>query len=336
METISIIIPTILRPSVIHTAKICARLAQDPRIEIIVSVNPLDMGDKQARETLGRLLEIENIRVEIQRVSQPTAEASSFHSIVFARHSWVWFLGDDDYLDSAAVQQALKLIEGTADFWLINCLLRYPSGYESKYYEIGPKQDQICIGLEFFKKFGLISATTTISCILVRKEALDIEYFEKLHEIQGIYSHSFFLFSMLYNRQVGATDRMLIVRNEAFEEDIRHGLEKYTESLGIPFHYLFTRGLLSLVFAASSKTGIPVDVILNFRELEITKGQIRKNKKQHILARTLGDFMLATATAFSEVDSSLEGFKYELSNSNFSSSGDLVFESPVRVTLENS
>lgn len=332
--TLSIIIPTILRETVFETANRCAQMAIDPRVEVIVSVNPMYLDISAHSKVLDKLSEIKNIRIEIQESSRPTAESSAFHSIKFAKNDWVWFVGDDDFLTEGAVNQALNLIPNAADFWLLNCNLDYDSSFQTKYYEVGPRIDQLSTGLDLFNKFGLISATTTLSCLLIRKKSLDLQFFDELHAIQGIYSHSFFLFCMLHERIVGATDRALIKRSEALPLEIQRGLEKYAESIQVPFGSLFTYGLLDLVKASSAKTGIPIVDILNFRELEIIKTEVTRRKKQYILVRSLGDFILGAGEMFFKGKELFSALVSSMEQFGFTPRESLVLDSPVRVTLE--
>lgn len=335
MTSLSIIIPTILRSSVLETASRCASLAKDSRVEVIVSINPLGFDAAGATAVHEALKKISNLRIEIQPSSRSTAESSAMNSLDFAKNEWVWFVGDDDNLSIDAVEKALSMIEKPVDFWLVNCILNYRSGFSAKYFEIGPAREQVGLGRELFKKFGLVSATTTLSCLIFRREIADLNFFNELHDLQGIYSHSFFLFASLHNRHVGVSDFPFIQRTESNSDEIKAGLQKYVDSKELPFHSIYTTGLLALINAVSTKTGIPVGEILRFRELEIIKNiDIISNNTHKILVSSLGDFILAATRATPVLDPNLTKVKRELTANGFRSRGQgLVMAAPVRVTL---
>jgi hypothetical protein len=323
----------------VETASQCAALASDPRVEVVVSINPLGFETEGAASVLDALKAIPNLRIEIQPSPRSTAESSAMNSIGFAQNDWVWFVGDDDNLSKNAITEILLMIDKPVDFWLLNCVLNYLSGFSSKYYEVGPRREQVGLGKDLFKKFGLVSATTTLSCLVFRKEIVDLDFFNELHDLQGIYSHSFFLFACLYNRSVGVSDLPLVQRTEGTSVEIKLGLQKYVKSKGVPFYSIFTTGLLALIEEVSKKTGIGVGEILEYRELEIIKNlEIVSNKTHRILVNRLGDFMLGfTLTALESspiLDAKLLKVQRELNEYGFRVRGQgLVMAAPVRVTL---
>jgi hypothetical protein len=335
MSSLSIVIPTVLRPSVIETANRCAMFANDPRVEVVVSINPLAFTSQDADVVHQTLLKIPNIRIEIQSSPRFTAESSAMNSICFAGNEWIWFLGDDDHLSPHAIEHVLLLIENPVDFWLVNCTLNFPSGYSSKYYSVGPNREQVGLGKELFQKFGLVSATTTLSCLVIRKKVVDLNFFNELHSIQGVYSHSFSLFACLFSRKVGVSDMPLVNRAEGTSEQIQASLQSYVESQSRPFHTIFTTGLLSLIKAVSERTGMPMLEILRFREIEIIKNiEIVSDATHRVLISSLGDFILAAVRATPILDPNLTVVEKEIYESGFRGNGQgLVMSAPVRVTL---
>ena len=332
---LSIVIPTILRSSVIQTVNNCLTLCAGYNVEIVVGVNPLNLYGLEEQSVLSSLLNIPGLQVKIQNSPKETAEASAFASIEFAKGEWILFLGDDDELDEKNFEEVFDLLDFNVDFWLLNCNLLYSSGFRSPYYTIGPEPRQVSSGLDLFKKFGLVTATTTLSCLLFKKESVDLNLFQRIESIQGIYSHSFFLFCNFASRMVGATNTCFINRKEASSIEVGAALSRYASNLGIPSTEIFTLGLYKLVEFASRHTGLEIGEILSFRELEIFK-DVKEfslaNHKVHVT--TLGGFISEFVQRSDYFDTRITRLEHCLYEQGFEKSGDhLILDAPVRVTL---
>ena len=289
---ITIVIPTILRDSVVRTVKKCARLAKKSnglaRVAVVVNCPQPNI---QQQKTIRRLRRIKGVDIYLQEKFRVSAEQSAIHAAGFAKTNWIWFMGDDDIPSKGSLNHLGILINRSdADFWLLNCNLRVGSR-TVPYYQVGPKPIQTSTGIILFERLGLISATTTLSCWLIKRELVDAKQFEQFHDVMGIYSHSFWLLSALHSKRAGLTDYKCVERNEEKPEAIAQSLTKYTATIGEEITYIWGAGLESLVAKACQVTGISQEQIWKFRELELYKTWLPK-EKQLILVRRLASVIV--------------------------------------------
>ena len=136
---------------------------------------------------------------------------------------------------------------------------------------LGLRQKDVTLyktGERLFRDFGLISATTTLSCLLFKKDDFCIEVFNKFSKKSEVYSHSFSLLHMFYDKPCAfVSEPVLTYSQNTTEEEMYNFGKVYGERFA---YYPFTAGLVDLIRVLSSGTNIEVDKILSFNEIEIS------------------------------------------------------------------
>lgn len=202
-----------------------------------------------------------------------SAEESLFHATQFVESDYIWCFGDDDYIKITAFDVIIKIIEDNEniDFYLLNCdIVTFWNKKITRY--LSSNKDLIIYdkGFNLFKDFGLISVTTTISCLLFKKSSIEIELFEKISSISKIYSHSFFLFLIFYKKSVAFVGYSLLTYKASSVKDEILSISS-VKPLGSLDLYSFNIGLVELINFVSKKTGINKKEILLFNEIEFNK-----------------------------------------------------------------
>jgi len=202
-----------------------------------------------------------------------SAEESLFHATKFVNTDYIWSFGDDDYLRINAFDGIVKIIEDNKniDFYLLNCdIVTFWNKKITRY--LSSNKDLIIYdkGFNLFKDFGLISTTTTISCLLFKKSSINIGLFEEISSISKIYSHSFFLFIIFYQKPVAFVSNSFLVYKASQINDELSSIKSVNPDGNLDL-YSFNIGLLKLVKFASKLTGINKDDILMFNEIEFNK-----------------------------------------------------------------
>jgi hypothetical protein len=324
-QQISIVIPTVLRPTIFKTIESLFEQKDIDRVKVEVVINPLFV-DKKILKKLGR---IKGIIVRFHKGEYLTAEQSAFHAVATSTSDWIWILGDDDIAAPGSISHILDLVNNSdIDFWLLNCSLKFDQ-VPLKYYEVGPSRIQIARSFDVWQKLGFLTALTTLSCFLIRKRVLDLKLFEEFHKIQGVYSHSFSLLAMLQGSLVGITDRACVIRNEQGSEDIEKSLRRYSNSIGRDFDSLWIEGVIRLAEKLSHLTNIPLSTLLDFREIEIVKDPLSSYIIQSdisFLVSSTKEVSYKRLMLRSRISSSL---KEKLSGG----SPGLILKGPIRISL---
>lgn len=320
--SLSIVIPTTAtRPSIFKTIESLFDSFPISGVKVEVVVNRL-----RSNQLIIEKLSLDP-RIELRFQSQihETAEASALWAAYTSNSDWIWILGDDDLATPGSINHVLELLNSSeVDFWLLNVLLVF-NEIPLEYYRIGPQPIQVCSANKLWERCGFFSILTTISCFLVRRSRINIELFTEFHTIQGIYSHSFSLLAMLKNSNVGATDFFCVLRNEEAAENISMSLSSYAKSKNIDLSSIWTTGAKDLFELLSSKIGIPVSRLLNYREIEL-----RKNPNVSYLKSS--DVEILVSTSESVVDRFDEN-KLDETGQNILVSQDMIFNAPVRISL---
>jgi glycosyltransferase involved in cell wall biosynthesis len=266
-QQISIVIPTILRNSIFKTISSILNQENGNKVLIEVVVNPISKNVK----LLKKLQNDNRISVRTHLQAFSTAEESALHAAYSSKSDWIWILGDDDIATEGSISHVIGLVSNLeTDFWLLNCNLNF-QGVPLKYYDVGPKTIQISRSFDLWRKLGFLTATTTLSCFLIKREALDLNIFQEFNEIQGIYSHSFSLLAMLRDSLVGITNYACVDRNEQGANEIGASLLRYAEMNGRSFDSLWIEGVIALAEKLSEITRIPFDELMSYREIEVIK-----------------------------------------------------------------
>ncbi len=268
-KRLSVVIPTTAqRQSIFKTINSVFEDVDFSRMaQVEVVVNSLEPNAK----IINRLAADKRIHLRFSDRFHETAEASAFYATKTSSSPWVWILGDDDLVAKGAIAAIEKLTEyDQVDFWLLNVKLKFDQ-IPIHYYRVGPSKIQISDSIEIWKKLGFFSALTTLSCFLIKRDILNLDIFNEFHEIQGIYSHSFSLLSMLRNKKAGITDSVCVIRTEQSEMQVAKALQSYCNRKNISLDEIYTTGALKLFDLLSIKLGVPRDDLLDFREIEIIK-----------------------------------------------------------------
>jgi|GEM_PF-1896137 len=239
-------------------------------IEIVVANN--FSNDNTEEIVLNFAQNYEYIKYYKHKEFYKSAEESLFNSIEFCLGDYIWSFGDDDYMHQYAIENIFNnVLQSELSFILLNCDILSPDKRVCQYMRSNHDMVKYDNGQELFNNFGLISATTTISCLVFKKNDIDINLFSEISKISKIYSHSFFLFTTFYNKKVAFFSKPVITYKsntiEAESSNI-YGLSKQHKLLEL---HSFTIGLLNLIKYVEEKTKINKKTILNFQEVEISK-----------------------------------------------------------------
>lgn len=327
---LSIIIPTLAqKKSIFKTIEsIQSQLSKSHHVKVEVVVNPI----KPNRTIIERLKADSRITTRFHSRKHRTAESSAFWAAKTSNSNWVWILGDDDTAKKGSIEHVISLTAvRNVKFWLLNLDLVFTE-MPISYYKVGPEPIQISSGHELWQKCGFFSLTTTLSCFLIERQAIDIDLFMKFHDVQGIYSHSFALFAMLINSNVGITNHVCVRRNESSANLIRRSLNLYSSNLKRNPNYIWTDGAMKLFKTLSNETGLDLKDLLKFREIEI----IREEFNRYLVS---SDLKLLVSTSggvvwnfFSRTRDRKISDSYAEILEDFAEPGK-VYAAPVRITL---
>lgn len=217
------------------------------------------------------------LRYERHLVARDTAETSLFHAIPFARGRWIWSFGDDDLPTDGAVSWLVShLIRDAPSLVLANCVIHVPySDSKVAYFENEEAVEYYSQGLGLFKKYGLVSATTTISCLVFERRSFQLGAAVRLACVSQIYSHSAAMLVSFHDRPATFVGRALCVyrQNTIVEETERFGA--YCRSRGLLLEELFTGSVTALAEEIRRCVGISIREIAHFEEPEFSKSDAR-------------------------------------------------------------
>ena len=203
----------------------------------------------------------------------PTAEESLFNGVKYCTGDYVWCFGDDDYMRRSAIKFLFEnsIFSLSFSFILANCNILNP---ELKIIEYIKENDSIIEyknGIDLFKDFGLISATTTISCLIFKKNEINIKIFYKISKISSIYSHSCFLLSSFYNKKSCFVSKCLLTYKANSMENEATNIYAVSRKLNRFDLAPFTTGIVGIIDYISKNIKVSKKDILFFHEIEISK-----------------------------------------------------------------
>lgn len=206
MTTLTIVIPTrnradLLKRAVESLVDSASRVADD--IEILVCDNQ----STDATPELCAQLMASHPQVRYARHAQAatSAEQSAYMGLRTlmqqGRSEYFWIFGDDDLAYPDACAEILRALRDGHDFVLAGLEVGDPfapgdadtssGGAPARgYYRVTAPYVRYPSGAELFADFGLVTATTTLSCLCGRLAQLDFEAWAQLLDISPIYSHS--------------------------------------------------------------------------------------------------------------------------------------------------
>ncbi len=239
-----------------------------PGAGIDVWVNPLLRLTSVARAIL-IAAEREGAAIHFHDCAYPTAEASAFHAVAQVKSDWAWIVGDDDQPLPGSGHHVRELtLQSEASLWLLNLSLLWHEAQPPGRYYVARPNPAILTSEDAFSLLGYCSTLTTLSALVVRPTTIDLDTFDALHALSGIYSHTFALRLMLRDRSIGISDRECLVREERPRQEVSASTAR-----GLPsaVHALFpgTVGLWSLSRYVASELGTSVGELLSAVEAEL-------------------------------------------------------------------
>lgn len=134
----------------------------------------------------------------------PTAEENMMRSLEFCRGEYVWFLGDDDYPNTDAVDDLMALLESAkADLVIANTASITESGKVIVDQIMDMRAPHVRITIEsLIASAGLLAVLAGISRLIFRRTAVDHRRGLTFLDIQAIYSHVFWFISEFADKTV--------------------------------------------------------------------------------------------------------------------------------------
>lgn len=210
-----------------------------------------------------------NIKYYKHKKSRSSAEESMSHAVRFCAGEYIWCFGDDDIPKDNCFDTIIPVIKKNLfRFILLNMDLRIEGEEIIDYIKSTSRVVKFKKGRDLFYDFGLVSATTTLSCLLFKKEDFDIDVFKKYSKVSKIYSHSFSFCEMFIDKPCAFIGEKVLTYNANSAEDELKRISELSDSCA---YYSFTAGLYSLIYKLSSSVKISVDEILSFNEIEFQK-----------------------------------------------------------------
>ncbi|MFT7098319.1 MAG: glycosyltransferase involved in cell wall biosynthesis [Rickettsiales bacterium] len=245
--------------------------ASDGQIEVVVANNfSIDNTEKVSKIWSDKYPYIKYYK---HQEPYPSAEESLFNGIKYCNGEYVWSFGDDDFIHLNAVSTIIKTLSKTnSEFILLNCEILTPDNktvfkYMRSNYDLLEYDD----GNKFFKDYGFISVTTTLSCLVFKKDVINLQFFRELSSLSRIYSHSFTIFLSFYKRKCAFLSVPLLTYKSNKIEDEFRSISNSSKDKSIFEMFSFSSGVKKLINYSSSVTNIPVEDILRSREIEVSR-----------------------------------------------------------------
>ncbi len=205
--------------------------------------------------------------------SYSTAEESLFNGIKYCAGDYIWSFGDDDYMKINALKFLFEnsILKLDFSFILVNCNILNPKVKIIEYIKENNNLLEYNNGIDLFKDFGLISATTTISCLIFKKSDIDIKLFCKISKISSIYSHSCFFLSIFFNKKSCFVSKCLLTyKANSIEYEARniYAVSRKSNQFDLA---QFTTGITNMIGFVSKIIKVNKKDILFFQEIEIAK-----------------------------------------------------------------
>ena len=212
-----------------------------------------------------------NLDIYQQKSECMTAESSAISAAGFASGKYVWLFGDDDIPHSGAIDSICRVLLKEGPALLLLNIYRLINGRACDYICSHDPIIRFERGIDLFRSFGLISATTTISSLIYNREELDVELFWKLNKLSEFYSHSCTLLGSFFDKAcIFYATPLLTYRQNTLEEEASRIGRFSTEGNTTEF-YPYTAGIAKLLTKVSMLKGIRLNEILAFEEIEISK-----------------------------------------------------------------
>jgi glycosyltransferase involved in cell wall biosynthesis len=217
------------------------------------------------------------LRYERHFVPRDTAETSLFHAIQFARGRWIWSFGDDDTPKPGSILWLVSFLQREhPSFVLANCLIRIPdSDVSIPYFEHENAIERYPAAVELFRKYGLVSATTTISCLVFERGCFRLGAALELAGVSQIYSHSAAMLVSFRDLPAAFVGRVICEYKQNTMAEEAERLSVYCRGRGMLLEELFTRSVGALAAAIQRRADIDISEIARFEEPEFSKTDLR-------------------------------------------------------------
>ncbi len=323
MTTLTIVIPTrnrvdFLKRAVESLVESASRAADD--IEILVCDNQsTDATPKLCAELMASHPQLRHVRHEQMATS---AEQSAYMGLRTlkqqARSEYFWIFGDDDLAYPDACAQILRALRDGYDFVLAGLEVGDPrdpdAGSEGTpahgYYRVPPPYVAYLNGAELFADFGLVTATTTLSCLCGRLAQLDLEAWAQLLEVSPIYSHSAAMLLSYRDRPAAvlAGAQLRYTLNSVADELAR--LHEAGLTLARPSYWPYTTGLLRQLRFLLARMPQAAAFFDSVEEVHLSKDSL--NLKHGTLAGFLVEMHMRQARLHAESAQEVESLTPEM------------------------
>lgn len=273
---LTILIPTRSRvEEVLQTVQAFARQVEESNLVDQVEVLVVDnfSTDSTAEGIQALCRHHVCVRYEHHLASRDSAETSLFHAIQFAAGRWIWSFGDDDKPTPGSVLWLVSYLNREhPSFVLANCSIRTPDSDTSiSYFDQGETTQRYPKAIELFREYGLVSATTTISCLVFERKHFSLAKAIELAEVSQIYSHSAAMLVSFCDLPAAFVGRILCeYRQNSISEETER-LSVYCRMRGMLVEELFTNSVGALAGAIGRLACIEISEIARFEEPEFSK-----------------------------------------------------------------
>jgi glycosyltransferase involved in cell wall biosynthesis len=209
------------------------------------------------------------LRYERQLEERASAEASYFNSIDFCRGEFVWSFGDDDEMDADALVRLMPVL-GKADFYLINMRI-LSEGKHHHYILTSAANIQYRATSDLFRDLGVVSATTTLSCLCVRRSQVRESVWGRYLGLSLIYSHSCALLALFHGKPAMFVGEPILTYKMNTVSDEFSRISEVMLARGKSPYAPWTTDLVGMLMELSRETGLSVAEIAGFEEIEFSK-----------------------------------------------------------------
>ena len=287
MTTLTIVIPTrnradFLKRAVGSLVESASRVPDD--IEILVCDN---QSTDATPELCAQLMASHpQVRYARHAHAAASAEQSAYLGLRTlmqqGRSEYFWIFGDDDLACPDACGQILRALRDGHDFVLAGIEVAHPGGPDAGagdpgtcgYYQVPAPYVHYPSGAELFADFGLVTATTTLSCLCGRLARLDLDAWARLLDESPIYSHAAAMLLSYRDRPAAvlAGAQLRYTLNSVADELSR--LREAGLTLSRPSYWPYTTGLLRQLRLVLACMPQPAGFFDSVEEIHLSKDSL--------------------------------------------------------------
>lgn len=207
----------------------------------------------------------ECVRYKMQVRESFSAEESAYLALCELKREgdtdFFWLFGDDDVAAQDACAKIYGALEAKHDFVLAGLSVVADGVDEVEYYSMTSSGVSYTNGIDLFRDFGLVTATTTLSCLSGRLSALDLDFWGEILSLSPVYSHSFSFLHSFYDRRCAALSGTQVRYKFNSVEDELSRLRAGGLTTGNWTLWPYTGGLRSLIMASGLTVRSELDAI---------------------------------------------------------------------------